>query len=53
MVRCLLEKIRKGRRKGMPAEETVCTKLMGSSGSEKSSPVAGGSLSEEASGLAN
>lgn len=37
----------------MPAEEPVCTKLMGSSVSEKSSPVAGGSLSEEESGLAN
>lgn len=41
MVRCLLEKTRKGRRKGMPAEETVCIKLMGSSVSGRSSPVAG------------
>lgn len=27
MVRCLLGKTRKGIRKGMPTEETVCTKL--------------------------
>lgn len=41
MVRCRLGKTRKGRRKGMPAEETVCTKLTGSSISGRSSPVAG------------